>query len=225
MGTRVSFTKQEIKQDKFADFMAHIREFATENATALAGAILAVILLIVGIYFYSGSSASSKETAAQALSQAKNNLTSGNLQVAMLELRNIADENRGSKLGAEALYILGSSQYLANNFAEAQRVFEEYVDRYSDQKISRIGAIAGIAACMENNGQFASAAGKFLEALDEDPKGPVAEDYAIGALRNYLLSGDIAASRKLYDRILEDFWQSNIIAAADRLMNEFGAAN
>lgn len=225
MGTRVSFTKQEIKQDKFADFMAEARGFATENATALAGAVLAVILLIVGIYFYTGSSASSQAAAAQSLSQAKNNLSAGNLQVAMLELRSVADKNRGSEVGAEALYILGSSQFLAGNFGESQRVFEEYVDRYSEPQISHIAAIAGIAACMENGGEYASAAVKFLAALDADTQGPASEDYAIGALRNYLLAGDFDSSRKLHDRILVDFWQSNVIAAADRLINEFGAAN
>jgi len=225
MGTRVSFTKQDIKQDKFADFMARAREFVTENTAAVAGVVLAVVLVIVGVYFYAGSSASSREAAGQALSQAKNNLAGGNLQIAMLELRGIADENRGSKFGAEALFILGSSQFLAGNFAEAQRVFEEYVDRYSHIEISYIGAVAGIAASMENTGQFASAADKFIEALDKDPDGPVAEDYAIGALRNYLLAGDNVAARKLYDRILEIFWQSNVVSAADRLMNEFGAAS
>ncbi len=224
MGTRVSFTKQEIKQDKFADFMAEARGFVTDNATAVAGAVLAVILLIVGVYFYTGSSDSSQAAAAQSLSQAKNNLAGGNLQVAMLELRNVADKNRGSKIGAEALFVLGSSHFLAGNFGESQRIFEEYVDRYSDIKISHVGAIAGIAACMENSGEFASSAEKFMEALDADPQGPVSEDYAIGALRNYLLAGDFDSSRKLYDRILVDFWQSNVIAAADRLMNEFGAA-
>lgn len=224
MGTRVSFTKQEIKQDKFADFMARAREFVTENAAAVSGVVLAVILLIVGVYFYTGSSESSRDAAGQALSQAKNNLAGGNLQIAMLEFRSIADENRGSKFGAEALYILGSAQFLAGNFAESQRVFEEYVDRYSRIKISYIGAVAGIAASMENTGQFASAAEKFMEALDEDPGGPVAEDYVIGALRNYLLAGDNAAARNLYDRILESFWQSNVVSAADRLMNEFRAA-
>lgn len=225
MGTRVSFTKQEIKQDKFADFMSAVREFATENAIAVAGTVLAVILLIVGVYFYTGSNESSRVAASQALSQAKNNLAGGNLQIAMLEFRSIADDNRGSKVGAEALFILASSHFLTENFAESQRVFEEYVDRYSHLKISHIGAIAGIAACMENSGQFAPAAEKFTEALDGDPRGPISEDYAIGALRNFLLAGDIDSSRRLYDRILEDFWQSKVISVADRLMNEFGAAS
>lgn len=224
MGTRVSFSKQEIKRDKFADFMSEARDWATENSATLLGIVAVVVLLAAGLYFFQGYRAGQAETARVELAGAKTKMLSGNLQVGLLELRAVADKYSGSATGAEALYMFGSANYLSKNYEQAQKAFEEYVRKYSDLKVTHDAALAGIAACKENTGDYAGAAAQFLKALDYHPQGPTAEDNALGALRNYLLAGDTANARVMLDRITSDFWQSQTPATAQRLFEEIKPA-
>ncbi|HSG98777.1 MAG TPA: tetratricopeptide repeat protein, partial [candidate division Zixibacteria bacterium] len=175
-------------------------------------------------YFYQGSTQGSLAEAHERMAKAKTDITVGNMQVALLELRNIADKNQGSDVGAEALYLLGSANFLNLNFAEARTAFEEYVKRYSKPSITNAAARAGIAACMENTGEYAPAAAEYLKALDSYPDGPAAQDYAIGALRCYLLAGDRAAASELRERITRDHWRTPAVTTADRLFHEIKPA-
>lgn len=220
MGTRVSFSKQEIKQDKFADFMNEGRDWAADNMSTILGIVAVVVLLGVGLYFFSDYRAGQAEAARAELAQAKTKMLSGNLQVGLLELRAVADKYSGSETGAEALYMLGSANYLNKNYDQAMQAFEEYVKKYNSMKVTHDAALAGIAACKENTGAYAEAAQQYLKALDYYPEAPIAEDNALGALRNYLYAGDTANARKMLDRIDSDFWQSPVVITAKRLFEE-----
>ncbi len=224
MGTRVSFGKQDIKRDKFADFMGEAREWATSNATTLFGGIAVILLLTAGLYFYQDYQAGVAGEARTELATAKTKILAGNLQVGLLELRGVAEKYSGSATGAEALYMLGSANYLSKNNDQAKRDFEEYVRKYSKVKVTHDAALAGIAACLENTGDNAAAAEQYVKALDYDPDGPIAEDNALGALRNYLLAGDSVNSTKLLDRITADYWQSQAPSIAQRIFHEIKPA-
>lgn len=225
MGTRVTLNRQEIKTDKFADFMASAKDAAQSNMAILGGIVLAVIVLIGGIYFYQDSQGKALRGAQEALANAKTSMVAGNAQVAMLELRNIAEENSGSPVGADALYTLASANYLNNNFAEARKGFQQYLSQYSHLEITRVGAMGGVAACHENLGEYTEAADRYLAALDADPTGPSAEDYALGALRNALLAGDRNLAEALRQRITADFWSGAAPSVADRLFHEIQPAD
>jgi TolA-binding protein len=225
MGTRVSFGRQDIKRDKFADFMGEAREWATNNAATLFGGVAIIVLLTVGLYFYQDYQAGIESEARTELAAARARILSGNLQVGLLELRGVADKYSGSATGAEALYMLGSANYLSKNNDQAKAAFEEYVSKYSKLKVTHGAALAGIAACLENTGDNAGAADQFIKALDYYPDSPIAEDNALGALRNYLLAGDTANARKVLDRITSDYWQSQAPSIAQRIFEEIKPAN
>ncbi len=220
MGTRVSFSKQEIKRDKFADFMGGVREWSSNNSSTLIGVIALVVLVVVGLYFFQDYRAGQEESARAELSKAKTTLLTGNLQVGLLELRTVADKYSGSVTGGEALYMVGSVNYLNKNYEQALSAFEEYVKKYSGIQITHAAALAGIAACKENTGDYVGAAEYYLMALDYYPKGPTADDNALGALRNYLYASDTTKAREVLDRITSDFWQSLTPGTAQRLFEE-----
>ncbi|MBN4057201.1 tetratricopeptide repeat protein [bacterium AH-315-J21] len=225
MGTRVSFSKQEIKRDKFTDFMGDVRSWATDNFTTLLGGIAIVVSLVVGVYFFQDYRAGQQEEARTELSQAKTLLLSGNLQVGLLEMRTVADKYSGTGIGGEALYMVASVNYLSKNYEQAEIAFSEYVSKYSDVKVTHTAAIAGVAACKEIKGEYAEAANQYLKALNYYPKGPTAEDNALGALRNYLQAGDKVNAQKTLDTITSDFWQSALPGIAQRLFAEVKPAN
>jgi len=224
MSDRIKFTSHEVKQDKLAEFVADGREKVASHVPIIAGAIAVVVVAAVGIYFVLDSREKSHKAASQGLADAKTQLAGGNLQPALLDLEKISKEFSGDPAAGEALFLLANAHYLNDNFEEAKRRFEEYVSEYSTPRLSVSSAIAGAGACMENTGDHPGAAVKYLAALDYEPKGPAADDYAISALRNYLLAGDRANAQTIYDRMQRDFATSPKLIVAERLFFEITAA-
>lgn len=220
MNTRVSFNKQEIKQDKFADFVSQMRESIMENATIVGGVILAVILVSVGVYFYQDSERQGLADARERYNNAKSQVATGNIQVALLELREIADDAKGTDVGGQALFLMATANYLSKNYDEARRGFEAYSKSYTDFPATHASAVAGIASCMESVSDYSGAAAKYEEALKVAPDGPAVRDYALGALRCYLLAGDRAAAEAVFARIEVEFWGDPVVNIATRLLAE-----
>jgi tetratricopeptide (TPR) repeat protein len=225
MNTRVSFNKQEIKQDKFADFVASMRESLMENATAVGGGILAIILIAVGIYFYQDSAQRGISELNARYNDAKNQVAVGNVQVALLELRAIADEGSGSDIGAQALFLMATANYLSKNYDAAKQDFQAYADKYRDNPTMYASAVAGVAACFESLADYSSAAGKFLEAAALDPEGPAARDQKLAGLRCYLLAGDRVAATALLEQLTSEHWGDQLVNVAERMYTEIQPAS
>lgn len=221
MAVRVEFSKQEIKKDKFADFMSSAREVAASNVTTIIGVVLGAILIGVVIYFVNEGQISSRNRGEQRLSDAKVSISQGNLQLAILEFQSVANEYEGKAIGEDALFILGTAHYLSDNFSESKLTFERYVKTYKSPRVRVASAIAGSAACSENLGDYAVAATEFTKALDHFSDGPAADDYALGAVRNHLLAGNNESAQAMRDRIKRDFYgSSDVLARAEGMLRE-----
>lgn len=225
MAVRVEFKKQEIKKDKFADFMSSARESAASNIPTIIGAVLGVILIGVVIYFVNEGQVSSQAEGERRLSEAKLSISQGNLQLAILEFQSIADEYEGEGIGEDALFILGTAHYLSNQYSESKLTFERYARTYKTPRVRVASAIAGIAACAENLGEYQTAATEFTKALDYFSDGPASGDYALGAVRNHLLGDDYESAVAMRDRIKRDFYRSpDVRAKAESMLREIKAS-
>ena len=221
MAIRVEFNKQEIKKDKFADFMSSARESATANITTIIGVVLGVILIGVVIYFVNEGQASSRAEGQARLSDAKLSISQGNFQLAIIEFQSISNEYEGDAIGEDALFILGTAQYLSDNFSESKLTFERYRKTYKSPQVRVASAIAGSAACSENLGDYSAAAIDFTIALDYFSDGPASGDYALGAVRNHLLNDNYESAVAMRDRIKRDFYGvSDILARAEGMLRE-----
>ena len=221
MAVRVEFSKQDIKKDKFADFMSSAREGAASNITTIIGVVLGAILIGVVIYFVNEGQMASQIEGEQRLSDAKLSISQGNLQLAILEFQSIANEYEGKDIGEDALFILGTAHYLSDNFSESKLTFERYTKTYKTPRVRVASAIAGSAACSENLGDYTSAATEFTKALDYFSDGPAADDYALGAVRNHLLAGNNESAHAMRDRIKRDFYGvSDVLSRAEGMLRE-----
>ncbi len=200
MHGKVKLTKREIKEDKFATFILTTRDQFMENWQYAAIGVAALILIVAAVVYYFSSQSSANVEAAEKLATAQMDYRSGNTQVAIMSLTQIADEASGPT-SKEAMFLLGKVNFDAKNYPEAIRFWEQFAAKYSDDPFMKSAALGGIATAYENQGQFAEAAAKYNEAAAAYDKGPSVGEYHFGAMRCYLQLGDKAKAQTSLEQV------------------------
>ena len=222
MQSKVKITKRQIKEDKFTAFMLTARDEVTANWQFLVVGVVIVVLAVVAIMYYIDSQKTRHEEAGRMFAQTLVDYRSGDRQVAILGFTEIIENYGNDDVSEESTYLLGKLNFMDRNYPEATRYFEMYLSKYQGNLLNRAACLAGIAAAHENQGEYAQAASRFLEAANEYPTGPLAGDYQLGAMRNFLESGDIAAARERLEFIQEELDGTEWSVRGLRLFHEKG---
>jgi TolA-binding protein len=213
-------TKRQIKEDKFTVFMLTARDQVLHNWQYLAIGLAAVILVAIGIVYYFKSQRTQSVEAATKYARALMDFHGGNNQLAILSMSQIVDEYAGEEVAEQATFMLGVINYESRNYPEAIRFYEMYLSKYRDDKLNRAAALAGVASCLENQGQYREAAEKFVAAGDEYPGGPLAGDYHFSAMRDFLEVGDTTQAQVHLDAIQKEYEGTELDNRAVRLFSE-----
>jgi TolA-binding protein len=213
MGTKIKITKQQIKEDKFTTFMFKTREWIEENWQVLSIVAAVVIIVIIGSVYYVNMQSKNRIDAADRMSKAVSELRQRNYQVAIVELNSIIDDY-GGKIAGQAVFNLGNAYYESQNYDEAIRNYQLYIDKYKGDPIITSSAMAGIAACYENQQEFEKAGEQFLKAAQYNYQSPGAPGYLQGAVRNFVNAGDKDRTEEVLDILREEFPNSEQLTEA-----------
>jgi len=217
---KTKLTKRQIKEDKFTVFMLSAKNQFLDYWQYLVIGLVVVILAIVGAVYYFNSLQSQEKEAATRFARAFMDYRGGNNQVAIMGLSQIVEEYGDNDVAEQATFLLGNINYEIRNYSEAIRYYEQYLSKYHDNKLNRSAALAGIAASLENQGQYREAAEKFVAAYNEYIDGPLIGDYQISAMRNYLEVGEIERARVHLEVIKEKFDGTELVNRAIRMFSE-----
>ncbi len=204
MATKVKISKRHIKEDKFTATMLRTKDWLMENWQTTALIAAAVIVVIVGIVYFSGQAKVSRIENANRLAEAVSRMRQMDFQAAILELQELAD-NAGGYVGSRAQFYLANAHYESRNFDEAVSAYEEYIRKYDNDRLTKASAIAGIAACYENKQEYIPAASQYMEAIEYYPDSPLAPDYYLGAVRNYVLAGNVEKATEIAEEMESKF--------------------
>jgi TolA-binding protein len=204
MRTKVKITRQQIKEDKFTNYMLLTRDWFLDNWQIVAILAAVVALIIAGTVYFFRMKSSKELDAATRLTKAVAEIRRQNFQVAILELKTISDEF-GGDIGGMALFNLGNAYYDSKNYDEAINSFKKYIDEYKLDKLTTASAYAGIAVSLECKGDFPAAGDKFVEAIRYYPDSPSAPDYYLGAVRTYVQAGDRTKADQMFKELEEKF--------------------
>jgi len=216
MRTKVKLKKQQIKEDKFTNFILQSREWVSGNWQIVAIAAAVVVLLTAGTAYYFKMRAGKQMDAGNRLSKAMAEVRQKNFQVAILELKSLSDDF-GGEIGATALFSLANAYYDSKNYDEAISAYRKYLDDYHIDDITTASAIAGIAVSLECKQEFLAPGDKFAEDVEKYPNSPSAADYYLGAIRNYVQGGDRQKADKMLTEMQEKFPQTDYLRTAIRL--------
>lgn len=220
MHGKVKLSKRQIKEDKFATFMLTAREQVTTNWQYWAIGAVAVILVFVAAVFAVRTIRSGHTEAGEKYSSALMEYRSGNAQVAILSLTALVEDAKDADVTEQALFVLGRINFEQKNYSEAIKFWEQFAQKYPANKLDCAAATGGVAACYENQSQFAQAGAKYADAAAVWPTGPSAGDFKMSAMRSYLEAGDISKARTFLDDIKTNFKGTELAVRATRLFTE-----
>ncbi|MEA3297178.1 MAG: tetratricopeptide repeat protein [candidate division Zixibacteria bacterium] len=220
MYQKVKLSKRQIKEDKFTAFMLKSKSMVLDNWQFVVIGVVAAALIVTAVVYYAESRVTRDNEAATKLSRAVLDYRNGNFQVAIMGFSQIIEDFEGEYAARQAMFLLGNANLQIRNYQEAISHYEKYLLSYKKDKLTRAGSHAGIACCYENQGEYLKAAGKYVEAYDEFPNGPLIGDYLISAMRNYLEVDDTAQARIRLDQIRKEFKGTNLTDRATRIFME-----
>lgn len=217
---KVKLSKRQIKEDKFTAFMLNAKHQFLENWQFYIIGIIIVILLAFGIVYFINMQKSQKVEAADMYSQGVSEYRQQNFQLAITTFQSVIEDYSGTESAELSTYMVGQSNLVQQSYPEAIRYFQMYLDKYKDNKIDRAASYAGIGTALENQGQYAEAADKFVAAFNEDTLGPLIGDYQMATMRNYILANDMDNAKVHLDKIKELFPGTDLEKRAIRFYAE-----
>ena len=222
MHQKVRITKRQLKEDKFTTFMLTSKDRLQDSWQFVVIGIVAVILVVVAVVYYFDVQRSSADEAGMKFAQALMDYRSGNNQVAVLSFAQLVEEYGDQPAAEYSTYLLGISNYRQRNYDEAVRYYEEYLTRYKGDLLVRAGALAGVAACYEDQGRFPEAMEKYEQAISEYSSGPQIGDYHLGAMRCAAGAGNSEKAREHLAFIQQEYKGTQLVEIATKLAAEGG---
>jgi outer membrane protein assembly factor BamD (BamD/ComL family) len=224
MSKNIKITKREMKEDKFTTFMLQAKDYFLERWVYFAGGLVLVLAVIVGMNLIKSNLANREAEATEILSRARSELQGKNYQLAIVDYKSIVDDYSSTDHAQKALFELGNAYFAAKNFEPARTTYQEYLDKYQDDKYFTISAMAGIAACLAGGGDPAGAADKYREAAEAFPDFDLAGEYYLKAMQFYIKSGNLGSAKVMYATIIKDFEGTRFYTESQRIAGEHNIA-
>jgi tetratricopeptide (TPR) repeat protein len=226
-------TKKEMRQDGLMSAYANATSWYYQYKNIIGYSVFALVVAIVAIIFYTNNrhnknvEAATKLGNVMAIYDAASNdprqyqiAIDGQRERGIMGLKEIVDTYGGTESGEHARLYLADAYLNLGHFDEA---YKQYDNFSGGNKLLKASALAGAASCLEQKGDFKSAASSFEKAAGLVSDKSSTPDYLSSAARCYGLGGDKEKAVTLYKKLKQDYPQSPAARDADRYISQFSA--
>lgn len=221
-GTRGRLTRRELRQDEFVNRILAAWAYVEENyVRVLAAGGGLVVLILLGVFVMYQMDAQARE-AVEAEGRVRVLLLQGQVDDAILDAERVAETYGGDAAAGRALQLAGGLYFETGRYAEARAAFERYLQAFGAAGPARYSAWSGIAAAMEEQGDPAGAAARYLAFADEFVDSPFAPNALREAARCFRVSGDTVQARMLLQRLLDRYAKSPAARSAEEDLKQMG---
>jgi len=198
-------TKHELKDDPLVTGAFKARTYINENRERfLWGAGIFAVIILAGIWFINGRR--EKDVKAEALlTRANLELQSGQVPLALQDLRQLVEKHAGTSAGSKGSYYLANTYFDNGDYNQAELHYGKFLGGGGGNEILKSSASGGLGVCYEKKGKNKEAADTFMKAIKTSKNNFQTPDYLVGAIRNYSILGDSAEARKLFAQLRKDF--------------------
>ncbi|NTW69170.1 MAG: tetratricopeptide repeat protein [Chlorobiaceae bacterium] len=192
---------------------------AIKYKNALIGAVVLLLCLGGGTYFWMQQRQANEKEASLQLSRVAPFLDSGRLSSAINGegkipgLKKIAAEYKGTPSGNMAALLLANAYYSSGDYTAALNLFKTVS---IDNKDLSAAALAGAGACYINRNQFAQAADTYQEASKQAENDVLKAQYLVKAAECLQQTNQIKKASELFTKIVADYPGSTAAAVAQR---------
>lgn len=196
-------------------------EWYERNARRILIGVGTFAFVVLLAWWMRTSNARKEAFAAQSLEQARASAEAGNLPLAASDLSRVADRFRGTRSGDEAAVLLAQVRLLQGQTDAAVSSLQEFVaGRHPDYV--KASAYNLLGAGLENKGDMRGAAEAYRQAAENATMDFLKAAYLMDAGRTAAASGDTAAAKAAYSRILTEFAELDQATEARVRMAEVG---
>ncbi len=209
------------KSDFFTEFFFQATDFFEKNRTAVLSALGAILLAIVGAFFWNREQVSKNQEATGKLEVVIKRYEAGNYSGAIegdsttTGLKDIAKTYSGTPSGEQAKLYLANAYFQLRNYDEAQKAFESIS---SSAPLVKGAALAGEAACYEQKKEYKKAAQLFRRASEIVRNDAIAPIYLESAGRNFELAGEKSDALAVYEKLKKDYPQAAAARNAEQII-------
>lgn len=215
-------TSEEMEQDVLIEYSSRaIHYYQTNKATVIGGSIAIVVLIgmLIGYFVYSAE----QESKAQVmLGIAEQALLEGDLTRALYGNENdftlgfvqIANNFGRTDAGNLANYYAAVTEYELGNPQDALVFIERF---RAPRSIVGVGPVSLHGVILSDLGEYEAAAAKFIEAANWSVNESTTPNNLLQAAQAYIAAGNHAEARRVVQRIINEYPQSQDMTEAQRL--------
>lgn len=210
--------RQELRQDAVVNLSTRAVDFYEDHQKLLIWIGVGIAALIALGFAYNYYQGQQEIKAAELLGGIVGIYESGDYRTALdgtedkPGLLHIADEYSGTPDGNLANFYAADALFNLDEKEQALTYFRAY-DKGRD--FLGASALAGEAAILSDQENFAAAADKYAEAAEVYANQLTSPPYLLDAARNYEKAGDYRSARRMYDTIKTTYPESSIAGGLD----------
>ncbi len=207
---RRRLTKREIKEDKFITYTLIASNVFRHNVRYVLGAVAVVVVIALAASIFYSISKSREAKASELIAEARISLFSGRKEEAVDIYNNLVENYSGTDAYSKAVLELGNMYFEDSLYEEAIDVFQKLADKARKDDIIAYSAGSGIAACLENLGNYDEAGERYLNFVEKYPKSAFAPSALFDASRCFSLAGNYESARHSLEKLSEEYSESMI---------------
>lgn len=216
---RKRLTKRQIKEDKLVTYYFKTIEYVTQNIRFIAIVSGALVVIAVVAFLYANSVRGKEEAASVEFTKADLQYQNGNYQAAIDQFKRLIEDYGGTDKAELGKYYIANSYYKIGNYADAETYFREYLDSNGDSFLAS-SAMAGVAACLEQQGKYQEAAEQYEKTARQYKGGVLAPQNLYNAARNYDLAGNKQAAIGALQNLIKEYPDSGVKNDAEIMLAE-----
>lgn len=205
---RKRIRKKDLKEDKLVTLYFQAREWVEKHINYILGGAAGLLIILLGLFLLTYLNGKAERSAGIEFSQASKLYQASDYRNAVTQFSHIVDRYGRTSSGKLARYYLAQSLYKTDDYAAAQRQFKKFSSVFSAEDHLRTSALAGVAACLEEQGKYTQAAKQYQAIVKKYEDAPLAPYYLIRAARCCELSNDKAKAKELYKQLITQYPES-----------------
>ena len=221
MKPRKRITKKQMKEDKFVTSTFKAIEFIQNYSKHLVLGFIAIVVVVIAGLLISSSKRQKDQDAAAQLGMALLVYQTGDYAGAINLFEPVLRTYGGTRSASQATYFLGNCFYFTDDYGKALEYYTKYTTMGHTLPSLKVSAIAGIAACHEQQEEFTEAARYYERAEKECPEFYQAAEFLLSAGRCYEASDQKEDAKRVYQKIVDLYPESQSIQQAKLTLAEF----
>ncbi|MBL3654998.1 tetratricopeptide repeat protein [Fulvivirga sediminis] len=212
--------------EALADQLTKTEEFLEKNKTIVLAIIAIFVVGVAGYFGFKYYKNSQNDKAQNEMFQAVYYFESDSLDLALngdgnrLGFLDIIDEYGITEAANLAHYYVGAAYLKQGNFDDAISHLEEFS---AGDLLVQARAYSLIGDAYMEKGEFESAASYFQKAADYKPNKYFTPEYLMKAALAYEKLNQVDEAKESYDKIINNYWDSNLIQTAKKYKARLGA--